>query len=109
MKDQLSHVTASKTENGKKVTFQDLTPNLSLPCPPLRAALWEKKRRELRLLKLVRHLQALADRWLQGLFQSKVELRRFLHRACATGERLVAKASRKRRTSAQFLRESLDT
>src|SRR5262249_31781398 len=34
-------------------------------------------------------------------------LRRFLQRACATAERLVAKASRKRHTTAQSLRESL--
>ena len=78
-------------------------------CPPLRATLWAKKRRKLSVLKLVRHLQALADRWLQVLFQSAAELRHFLHRACATAERLVAKASRKRRTSAQLLRESLRT
>ena len=34
--------------------------------------------------------------------------RRFLTRACATAERLVAKALRKRRTTAQILRESLE-
>jgi len=78
-------------------------------CPPLRATLWAKKRREVSVLKLGRHLQALADRWLQVLFQSAAELRHFLHRACATAERLVATASRKRRTSAQLLRESLRT
>lgn len=66
-----------------------------------------KKRRELSVLKLVRHLQACADRWSQMLFASAADLRSFLHRACATAERLVAKASRKRRTSAQRLRESL--
>jgi hypothetical protein len=76
-------------------------------CPALRAQLWAKKRRELSVLKLVRHLQACADRWLQVLFASAVDLRSFLHRACATAERLVAKAARKRRTSAQRLRESL--
>lgn len=78
-------------------------------CPALRATLWEKKRRELSVLKLVRHLQALADRWFQALFQAEAELRHFLHRACATAQRLVAKAARKRRTSAQILRESLNT
>jgi hypothetical protein len=77
--------------------------------PSLRAVLWEKKRRELSLVKLVRHLQAVADRWLQVLFQPAVELHRFLHHACATAERLVAKASRTRRTSAQLLCESLRT
>jgi hypothetical protein len=45
--------------------------------------------------------------WLQVLFQSAADLRRFLQQGCATAERLVAKASRKRRTSAQRLRESL--
>jgi hypothetical protein len=77
--------------------------------PSLRAAVWEKKQRELSLLKLVRHLQAVADQWLQVLFQSEVALCRFLHHACATAERLAVKASRKRRTSAQLLRESLHT
>ncbi len=76
-------------------------------CPALRAQLWMKKRRELSVLKLVRHLQAVADRWLQLLFESAADLCAFLHRACVTAERLVAKASRKRRTSAQRLRESL--
>src|SRR5215813_9162001 len=66
-------------------------------CPALRAQLWRKKRRELSVLKLVRHLQALADRWLQLLFESAADLCAFLHRACITAERLVAKASRKRR------------
>lgn len=78
-------------------------------CPALRTRVWAQKRRELSVLKLVRHFQALADRWLQVLFQSPFELYRFLHRACATAERLVAKASRKRRTTAQLLRESLRT
>jgi hypothetical protein len=78
-------------------------------CPSLRATVWANKRRELSLLKLVRHLQAGADRWLQALFQPAAALRRFLHQTCATAERLVAKASRKRRTTAQLLRDSLDT
>jgi Transposase DDE domain len=76
-------------------------------CPPLRATLWKKKQRELSVLKLVRHFQALADRWMQAIFQSEFVLRRFLQQACATAERLVAKASRKRHTTAQILRESL--
>ena len=76
-------------------------------CPALRTRLWAKKRRDLSVLTLIRHCQALADRWLQVLFQSPFELYRFLHRACATAERLVAKASRKRRTTAQLLHESL--
>ena len=78
-------------------------------CPALRAALWAQKRRELSVLKLVRHFQAVADQWFQMLFQSPLALRRFLHQVCATAQRLVAKASRKRRTSAQLLRESLHT
>jgi hypothetical protein len=76
-------------------------------CPQMRQTLWLKKKRELSLLKLVRHFQALADRWMQVIFQSELALRRFLTRACATAERLAAKASRKRRTTAQILRASL--
>jgi len=76
-------------------------------CPQMRHTLWWKKKRELSLLKLVRHFQALADRWMQVIFQSELALRRFLIRACATAERLAAKASRKRRTTAQILRASL--
>ena len=75
-------------------------------CPQMRATLWLKKKRELSLLKLVRHFQALAERWMQAIFQSALELR-FLQRACATAERLGVKALRKRRTTAQILRESL--
>ena len=37
---------------------------------------------------------------MQALFQSEIELRRFLQRACATAERLVLEASRKRCTTA---------
>ena len=66
-----------------------------------------KKKRELSVLKLVRHFQALADRWMQVIFQSEFVLHRFLQRACATAERLVGKAARKRQTTAQILRESL--
>jgi hypothetical protein len=76
-------------------------------CPQMRHTLWLKKKRELSLLKLVRHFQALADQWMQAIFQSELALRRFLTRACATAERLAAKASRKRRTTAQILRASL--
>jgi hypothetical protein len=76
-------------------------------CPHIRHHLWLKKKRELSVLKLVRHFQALADRWMHAIFQSEFVLRRFLQRACATAERLVAKASRKRQTTAQILRESL--
>jgi hypothetical protein len=75
--------------------------------PQVRMTLWVKKQRELSLLKCVRHFQALAERWLLALFQSPFELRRFLRRACATAERLTAKASRKRQTTAQSLRETL--
>ena len=76
-------------------------------CPQLRATLWAKKQRELSVLKLVRYFQAVADRWMHAIFQSEFVLRRFLQRICATAERLVAKASRKRPTTAQILRESL--
>jgi hypothetical protein len=76
-------------------------------CPQIRAALWEKQQREVSVLKLVRHCQAFAERWMQVIFQSAFELRRFLQQVCATAERLVGKAVRKRRTTAQLLRESL--
>jgi hypothetical protein len=76
-------------------------------CPPLRAAIWDKKQRELSLQKLVRHLQAGADHWLQTLLQGAAQLRAFLVRTCAAAERLVMKALRQRRTSAQCLRDSL--
>ena len=77
-------------------------------CPQIRYNLWLKKHRELSLLKLVRHFQALADSWMKVIFQSELELHRFLKRACATAERLTAKASRVRRTSAQTLRECVE-
>jgi Transposase DDE domain len=76
-------------------------------CPSLRAVLWTNKRRELSLLKLIRHLQAVADRWLHALFEAGAALRHFLSRVCVSAERLITKASRKRRTSAQRLRKSL--
>ena len=76
-------------------------------CPALRASVWANHRRELSLLKLVRHLQAVADRWLQRLFESAAALRAFLHHVCLKADRLVTKAVRKRRTSAQRLRESV--
>ena len=44
-------------------------------CPQMRHDLWVKKRRELSVLKLVRHFQALGDRWMQAIFQSEFELR----------------------------------
>ena len=77
-------------------------------CPSLQVTLWQQKRRELSLLKLVRHFQAVADQWLQVLFQPLPALRSFLHQARASAARLVVKAFRKRRTSAQLLRESLE-
>jgi Transposase DDE domain len=77
-------------------------------CPQIRAALWEKQQREVSVLKLVRHCQAFAERWMQAIFQSAFELRRLLQQVCTTAERLVVKASRKRRTTAQILRESLE-
>jgi hypothetical protein len=73
---------------------------------PLRATLWQQ-RRELSLLKLVRHFQAGAELWFKALFQGTRQLAAFLARACATAERLVRKSLRKRRTSAQRLRASL--
>jgi Transposase DDE domain len=76
-------------------------------CPPLRAAVWQKQRREVSLLKLVRHFQAGADHWLQSLFQPPLQLTTFLLRACTAAECLVRKAVRNRRTSAQRLRDSV--
>jgi hypothetical protein len=76
-------------------------------CPQWRATVGVKKQRELRVRRLVRHCQALADRWMPAIFQAELVLRRLLQRACAPAERLVAKASRKRHTTAQILRESL--
>jgi hypothetical protein len=55
----------------------------------------------------VRHCQAGAEPWLQALLQTPLQLSAFLSRACAAAERLVRKAVRKRRTSAQRLRDSL--
>jgi hypothetical protein len=51
-------------------------------CPALRTALWTRQQRELSFLKLVRYLQALADRWLQALFESTASLRSFLSHVC---------------------------
>jgi DDE family transposase len=76
-------------------------------CPHIRHHLWCKKKRALRVRKLVRPFQALAARWMHAICQAECVLRRFLQRACATAERLVAKAARKRQTTAQILRESL--
>ena len=73
---------------------------------PLRVTVWQQHR-ELSLFKFVRHCQAHADHWLHCLFQPPLQLTTFLSRLCATAERLVRKAVRKRRTSAQRLRESL--
>jgi hypothetical protein len=73
---------------------------------PLRVSVWQQHR-ELSLFKLARHLQANADAWLQHLFRPPLQLTTFLSRLCAAAERLVRKAVRKRRTSAQRLRESL--
>lgn len=76
-------------------------------CPPLRVTVWQKQQHEVSLVKLVRHFQAGAEQWLQVLFQSPRQLMTFLLQTCAAAERLVRKAVRKRRTSAQRLRDSL--
>lgn len=73
--------------------------------PPVRHTLWTQYHQELSLLKLVRHFQALADRWLAVLFESPGALLRFLRRACASAARLTGKARRKRRPSAQLLHD----
>ena len=74
---------------------------------PLRLAVWQQHQRELSLLKLARHFQAGAEQWLRVLFQSSLQLAAFLSQACTAAERLVRKAVRHRRTSAQRLRDSL--
>jgi len=74
---------------------------------PLRATVWQQQHRELSLLKLVRHFQASAGQWFPVLFQSAQQLTAFLIRIWTTAERLVSKAMRKRRTTAQRLRNSL--
>ncbi len=76
-------------------------------CPQMRTTLWARQRRARSVLKLVRHCQACADRWMQAILRSEIALYHFLTHACATAERLVVKASRKRRTTAQILRESV--
>jgi hypothetical protein len=76
-------------------------------CPQRRHPLWVKKKRDLSVLKRVRHFQALADRGRQAIFRSEIALSHVLQHACATAERWVGKASRKRRTTAQRLDESL--
>ena len=76
-------------------------------CPPRRPRLWEQYHRELSLLKLSRHLPAGAEYWLHALFKSEAALQLFLPQISPSAERLVTKASRKRRTTAQLLRESL--
>jgi hypothetical protein len=76
-------------------------------CPALRTALWARQQRELSFLKLIRYLQALADRWLQALFVSPAHLRAFLAQVCVRAQQVVAKALRKRHTSAQRLQKSL--
>jgi hypothetical protein len=75
----------------------------------MRYPLWWKTKRALSLIKLGRPFQALAQRWRQAIFPPARVLRRFLTRAGASAERLVAKALRTRRTTAQILRENLQT
>ncbi len=75
--------------------------------PQIRSTLWLKRQRELSVVKVMRHFQSMADSWMKVIFRSEFELRHFLQDACSSAERLAAKASRKRRTSAQILRESL--
>jgi len=70
-------------------------------CPPLRPAVGTKNRRELSGLHLGRPLPASADPWRPALCQAEAELGHCLSRAGVSAEGVVAKASRKRRTSAQ--------
>jgi len=48
-------------------------------CPTLQATVWLTKQRELSLLKLIRHLPALAGRWFHLLFALSAALCSFLH------------------------------
>ena len=75
--------------------------------PQIRSTLWLKRQRELSVVKVMRHFQSMADSWMKVIFRSEFELRHFLQDACSSAERLAAKASRKRPTSAQILREKL--
>ena len=75
--------------------------------PQVRTTLWLKRQRELSVVKMVRHFQSMAASWMKVIFQSEFALRRFFKEACSSAERLAAKGSRKRRTSAQILHESL--
>ncbi len=75
---------------------------------PLRVTVWQHSR-ELSLFKLMRYFQVSADHGLQRLFQPPLQLAVILTRLCVAAERLVRKAVRKRRTSAQRFRESLET
>ena len=104
---------ASLTTKKEDPTFCSLSGRMLLIllhdalCPQIRATLWLQHKRALSLLKLVRHFPAVAARWMQALLQSALELPRLLQRACAAAERLVAKAARKRQTTAQRLQEDL--
>jgi hypothetical protein len=41
-------------------------------CPQMRHTLWLKKKRELSVLKLVRHFQALAEQWMHAIFPGEL-------------------------------------
>ncbi len=73
--------------------------------PTLRQTLWGKTQRELSVLKMVPYFQAFADAWMQAIFDAELALYRFLQRACSRAERLVTKASRKRRTTVQLIND----
>lgn len=55
-------------------------------CPALRTALWTRPHRELSVLTLIRYLQALADRWLQVLFEATATLRHLLAQICVSAQ-----------------------
>ena len=67
-----------------------------------------KEAQRIEFAEVCESFQALADNWMNAIFKSELALRRFLQAACDDAERLAAKALRKRRTSAQTLRESLN-
>ncbi len=78
-------------------------------CPALRVLVGTRQHRERSCLHLLRYLPALADRWLQALFASTTALCHLLAQIWVHAPRVIAKASRKRPTSAQRLRQSLET
>ena len=75
--------------------------------PQRRTTRGGRPRRARSVRQRVRHGPACAARWRQVLWQSEIAMSPFLTPVCATAERWVGQASRKRRPTAQRLRESV--